>query len=243
MGGSTSSTRSASSRTGCCGWGRPSVSPWAGGGGEDTAPSAAELWFLVRLLDYVEPGLMAIARDILEAQTRPGAFTRRRNGGEHLRLDATARGMRVTHTRTGCDWAIMTPGVRGGVRCWHVTVHTGRDIIVGIIGTADPGGADVSFDHATAHGWGGWGSVYRAGQHQRGGWPGRGWRDSDEAAVRVDCAAGTLTLRHRRLGKTFTIPGLQRGVEEWFINASLANRGESVEVRPLATEDFDAFLQ
>lgn len=137
-------------------------------------PDAATLWFVVRLLDYWEPGLVALVRRTLEAQTPK--FHHLRDGGAGLKVSAGGR--RVTKTRENhWDWAMMAPGVRGagvaggggdGRCCWRVTVHRG-DAIVGVIGTADPSGVEhgFSFHHATAFGWRGTGDVYHAGQSRR----------------------------------------------------------------------------
>ena len=120
------------------------------------------------------------------------------------------------------------------------------------------------FCHATGYGWtssDGWhmyGSyVYAAGEASRYGnsltyaerimdhdsWPAGGWLDGDEACLKVDCGAGTVSLRHRRHGKTFTLGGLDGTVAEWFPHVCMFDKGNSVEVQPLSTAAYDAFLQ
>ena len=87
-------------------------------------------------------------------------------------------------------------------------------------------------------------AVYLAGQRNsyHGGWPGYGWRTGDTAALALDTATNTLTLKHRRLARAFTI-SLAGGVAEWFLNVSLDHTGESVEVQRMSTAEYDAFLQ
>ena len=282
-----------------------------------TGTAAVELWFLIRQLDHWEPGLVAIVKAILEVQMPSSTFTHLKDGNGHL--DVTTEGRRVTNThikrpgpgskgqfllglshRNLNGWAIMTPGVRCGVRCWHITVHEDGNnhtngVGIGVIGTTDPsdveradgewadrgGDGSNSFWHATAHGWHshaehmsagrhgltsveytseptmGTCTVYRAGQcthpKLRDDWQLEGgWLAGDEAVMRIDCGAGTLTLKHRRHGRAFAIHGLNLGgrgpAQEWHVNVCLGGgahggRAESVEVQPLSTNQFDAFLQ
>ena len=217
------------------------------------------LWFFVRLLEFWEPGLVRTVKAILKAQT--STFTHLQDDGKNLAV--TSGGTRVTNTGpvvgSGWVWAIVSPGAKGHVRCWRVTVPAvwhNSGVIIGVIGTTHPGDIENSnsFQHATGFGWGdgGWyggcnGPVYLAGENKGGlrdgfgGWPNFGWQRGDEAALRVDCAASTVTLKHRRLDRSFTLQGLDTAVEEWFVNVCLRNAGESVEVQPLTVAEFDAF--
>jgi len=212
---------------------------------------AVVLWFLVRVLRDYEPGLVAIVKAILGAEI-PSTFTHLQDGGTDL--EVTAEGRRVTLTRTGYGndvWAIASPGALDQVRCWRVMVHkvVKCGVIIGIIGTTDPGDVRRRLrldEHATGYGWTGCGDVFLAGEnHGAGrklGWPRfDGWKGGDEAALRVDRAASTVTLKHHRLGQSFTLHGLDAAVEEWFVNVRLHTTGESVEVQPLTAAAFDAF--
>ena len=203
-------------------------------------------------LGRYEPGLVVIVKAILTAQTA-GRFTRLARGRPH---EITAAGRRVTLASVGIcglyDAATMMPGVvvaGGGARCWRITVHQAGDYVaIGIIGTGDLGGAHAGYgrNHATAHGWDSDGVVHVAGRAAPGygGWPVYtcGWQKDDQAAMRLDTAAGTLALKHERHGRSFAIAGLDGGVAEWFVNVGLEDDGDSVEVQPMTTDEYDAFL-
>ena len=219
------------------------------------APAAVALWFLVRLLDDWEPGLVAIVEAILEARTpRSSYFDRLKDGGRGLCV--SNGGQRLTHTRHGVDWGVMWPRLRSGAACWHVAVHAGGDVTtIGVTGAAEPTAPRLGGDHgfrrqATAYGWVGFGGVYLAGQscYDHGGWPGHGgWRAGDTAALRVDCAAKTVTLKHRRHGQSFELDvagaGAASGVAvEWYVSVCLGHTGDSVEVRPMGHAEYDVFL-
>ena len=220
---------------------------------------AATVAAFVARLARVEPGLVGIAKDILEAQTRPSTFTHtkggrftsttrpsalhpRGTGAGHVELSAGGRC--VTKRHYAPDWAIMTPGTQNlHVRCWRATVHAGGPVALGVIGTTEPAGTMYSLHHPTSNGWGSFGTVYVAGAERRfcGGWPREeGLRVGDEAALCVDRAARTLTLKHRRLGRAhaYTIAGLDTDVQEWFVHACLFCDGDSLEVQPLSHADF-----
>ena len=133
-------------------------------------------------------------------------------------------------------------------RCVHPTVHTGgrTGLTIGVIGTADPGDVhnDISYYHATAHGWRGYGGgVYLAGQWNdgHGVWAYGGWQAGDTAALTLDTATNTLTFKQRRLARAFTI-SLAGSVAEWFLNVSLFYEGDSVEALRMSTAEHDAFL-
>ena len=164
----------------------------------------------LRWLDEYEPGILACQVDpIVEALTR-FAFTHLKDGG--VGIDVSEGGRRVTHTRDGGgDWAIGTPALRVG-RCVRITVCEAMcdgGITIGVIGTTDPsdGMAGNGFYHDTADGWDGRGDVCLAGQSNlfHGGWPSGGWKTGDTAALALDTATNTLTLKHRRLAQAFTI--------------------------------------
>ena len=201
----------------------------AGGTGTTQAqapapPSAALLCAFVAALHDYEPGLVAMVAAVIDAQTTC-RFTHLRAGGRFVGVSQGGR--RVTHARarSGKDeYAIATPALGNCGGCVGVVVHEGgrHGTTIGVIGTTEPGGnkggsscLQDSFDHGTAHGWdgGGYGGmVYLAGQWSQyhGGWPADGWKAGDTAALMLDTAAGTLTLKHRRLGRAFTI-GLPGG--------------------------------
>ena len=227
--------------------------------------AAVALHLFVQALDWLEPGLVAIVKAILEAQ-KASTFTHLLGYKAGSGLAVTTEGRRLTLEMAGVSWAIMTPGARGAVRYWRITVRSGNPepmshTVVGVIGTTDPGEIALhhgsSFGHATGNGWCGSGEVYLAGQWMgntnHGGWPNVGWLDGDEAGMRVDTAAKTLTLKHRRHSSTFTIAigslevgGTARD-SEWFVNVSLdadhSSDRDSVEVQPLTAAEFDAFLE
>jgi hypothetical protein len=58
-----------------------------------------------------------------------------------------------------------------------------------------------------------------------------GWQTGDEATFKLDCQARTLSVKHKRLGKVFTIDGLHAG-ETWHIHANLHGASDSLEVLP-----------
>ena len=218
-------------------------------GRAQTRPSAALLHALIAALRDWEPGLVAIIKANLEAQSAC-RFIHLEDGGAGLAVSPNGR--RVTNTRRGRkdDWAIATPGVQAdGSWCVAVTVHqSGWDgVTIGVIAVADPSGADhgKSFHHPTANGWinDPSGGMYRAGEPdgRHDGWPDEGWHTGDVAAMRLDSAAKTLTLKHRRFGWAFTIAGLQ-DMPGWFVNVSLRSQGDSVELQPMTTAAYDAFL-
>ena len=211
-------------------------------------PPAALLHALIAALHDWEPGLVKIIAAVLEAQTVV-RFTHLKDGGRFINVSED--GLRVTHTRgprgaNGDDWAIATPALGDG-GCVGVTVHKARygHLVIGVIGTTAPGDVRYgnSFNHATAHGWMGNGWVYLAGQDSpgHGGVTQEWWRTGDEAALMLDTNAGTLTLKHRRLGRAFTL-SLTGGAADCFVNVLLRNEGQSVEVQRMQPADFDAFL-
>ena len=224
---------------------RPPVvveAPAAAGCTPPTQPSSAALHAFIAVLRDWEPGLVAIIAAVFKAQTAH-RFTHLWDGGAGIAVSEDGR--RVTNTRGGKhDWAIWTPALRNG-GCVRVTMHEGGFTTIGIIGTTDPGVVEHghSFSHATAHGWGGYGGVYLAGQLNwgHGGWPDDSWKTGDTAALTLDTATNTLTLKHRRLARAFTI-SLPGGVPEWFLNVSLYDQGVSVEAQPMTTAEYDAFL-
>ena len=169
-------------------------------------------------------------------------------------------------------WAIMTPGAQrhrnggGSVRCWRVAVHRANGLIyIGVVGTTDRIANewhqnDVA-EHAdlianewhqnvqpTFHGWGSHGAVYLAGKlnEGHGSWSTsttqHEWETGDEAALRLDTTAGTLTLKHARFGSAFALADLPDSVAEWFVAVGLLYSGDSIEVQPMSTAAFSAFL-
>ena len=217
-------------------------------GGTSTPPSAVLLHLFVEMIDRYEPGLVKVIKAILEAQRFK--FTQVGAGGVGIAVSEDGR--RVANSRGNINWAVGTPALRNS-GCVRVTVHQsgygGFTITIGVIGTADPGDArhgNNSFNHATAHGWqGGYGGhMYLAGQcttEGHGGWPSGGWQTGDTAALTLDAATNTLTLKHKRLARAFTI-SLAGGVAEWFVNVGLGRASDSVEVQPMSTAAYDAFL-
>ena len=112
---------------------------------------------------------------------------------------------------------------------------------IGVIGTPDSMSKCHSANHATAYGWHGDGNVWLAGNrnHGHGGWPSGGWKRGETVALMLDTAGTSLTLKHRRLGRTFVI-SLPSGVAEWFVNVVPSDLG-SFEVQPMSTADYASF--
>jgi len=143
---------------------------------------------------------------------------------------------RVTKTSGGrsstpVNWR---PRMQGGKQRWCALVHCVSErhhgwMPIGVI--ANPAPADFSCGDATFFGWGGnYGGVYVAGAYKGGlgGWT--TWRSGDRADLELDCGAGTLTMRHQRLGKTFTLTGLPTAAgTTWYAHANLVHVGDSVE--------------
>ena len=218
------------------------------------SPSPPLLRLVIEALGYHEPGLVEIVKRILEAQSLK--FTHLAHNG--VGVEVSADGRRVTNTsydHVVCMpkpmHAVMTPGV---CRCWCIKVHRASQsgvalgaVAIGVVGTTDQGDDwhGVCTD-ATFHGWCGMGRAWVAGQPLigHGGWPYSGWVAGDEAALRLDAAAGKLTLKHARLGRAFALAGLQlpNSVRQWFVHVNLFDRGDSVEVQPMTMDQFGAFL-
>ena len=135
-------------------------------------------------------------------------------------------------SHTPVNWR---PRMQGGKQRWCALVHCASEsdhgwMPIGVI--ANPAPADRSYGDATFFGWAGNsnGQVYVAGACKRGlgGWT--RWRSGDRADLELDCGAGTLTMRHQRLGKTFTLTGLPTAAgTTWYAHANLYRQGDSVE--------------
>jgi hypothetical protein len=76
--------------------------------------------------------------------------------------------------------------------------------------------------------------VFIGGQQNpgHGGWPSdKPWHTGDEATFKLDCQARTLSMKHKRHGKVFTMEGLPAG-KTWHIHTNMHGRNDSLEILP-----------
>ena len=203
-----------------------------------------KLWLFIAMLRYYEEGLVDIIIAIMSAQNLDRTFTALSSNGY---LAVSSDGRRITNTKDGgYNWAygIMTPG-RRWLLCWRLIVHECRaDLFCGVIATIDPG-RDRSCEHATSYTWrsDSFGRAFIAGkrsQFNHGGW--KGFKNGDEAALLLDVAARTLTMKHRRTAREYSLTDLVTDTGEWFIHVCMGHAGDSVEVMPLTLGKYAAFL-
>ena len=133
----------------------------------------------------------------------------------------------------GHHFALATPGISAGVVFWDIKMHqvvNNNWILMGVIANTAP--IQNSYGDSTSYGWAGsTNQVYIGGKNNagHGGWV--GWQTGDEATFKLDCQARTLSVKHKRLGKVFTIDGLPAG-KTWHIHADLHGASDSFEVLP-----------
>jgi len=226
------------------------------------SPPSALLSAFVAALRHWEPGLVEIVEAVLHAQApdrlthlRPTTLTL-----DHLRAGGTGTGFGVaedgrlmTCTRDcgsrHSGSVVLAPALRDGT-CVGITLRR-REYQQGHCvwktnGAGYHAGLTIGVIGATArgatHGWCDAGDAYLAGQrishHQ--GWSCSGWQDGDTAALMLDTAAGTLTLKHRRLGRAFVID-LGGGVPNWFLSVQHIDDADSIKVQLISTAEFHAF--
>jgi hypothetical protein len=146
---------------------------------------------------------------------------------------------RVTSGATDYQFALATPGISEGVVFWDVKIHqVGNWILAGIIANTEPG--ENSYSDGTCYAWAGTSQVHIGGKNNasHGGWPeDKPWRTGDEATFKLDCQARTLSMKHKRHGKVFTIEGLPAG-KTWHIHANMhSKKNDSLEILP-SSEQF-----
>jgi hypothetical protein len=160
-------------------------------------------------------------------------------GFTHLGQDVVASGegnRRVTNGVQGHSFAVATPGISEGVVFWDVKMHQVKGnnwILAGVIANTAP--TKDSYGDGTSYGWASNAAeVWIGGKNtpSHGGWPGdKPWHTGDEATLKLDCQARTLSMKHKRHGKVFTIEGLPAG-KTWHIHANIHGADDSLEILP-----------
>jgi hypothetical protein len=156
-------------------------------------------------------------------------------GFTHLGKGVVASGegnRRVTNGVQGHRFAVATPGISEGIVFWDVKIHQVGWTCMGVIANTAP--AETSYSDGTSYGWGGPSQVYIGGAivSAHGGWPSdKPWCTGDEMTLKLDCQARTLSMKHKRHGKVFTIEGLPAG-KTWHIHANLNGGNDSLEILP-----------
>jgi hypothetical protein len=113
---------------------------------------------------------------------------------------------------------------------WDVKMHQVVWTYMGVIANTAP--AQTSYSDGTSYGWGE-NQVWIGGKNEgaHGGWPNKAWHTGDEATLKLDCQARTLSMKHKRHGKVYTIEGLPAG-KTWHIHAILNGANDSLEILP-----------
>jgi hypothetical protein len=143
---------------------------------------------------------------------------------------ASGEGNRRVTNGSGHSFAVATPGISEGVVFWDVKMHqVDTWILAGVIANTAP--TEVSYSDGTCYGWASMNQVYIGGKNSpsHGDW--LAWCAGDEATLKLDCQARTLSMKHKRHGKVFTIEGLPAG-KTWHIHANLHGANDSLEILP-----------
>ena len=157
-------------------------------------------------------------------------------------IGTSADGRRITHDATGATgihFAVATPSISDGVFLWDVNIHhmVGNTwILMGVIANTAP--ISQSYADNTNYGWASDCQVYIGGKNMSGhdGWPKcQPWQVGDAATFKLDCKALTLSMKHKRLNRTFSITGLPAG-KTWHIHANLYGLNDSLEILPPSEE-------
>ena len=154
--------------------------------------------------------------------------------GNGIQGQGTGRAQSQVDTRTTAVGGEVLDASAGPV-FWKVTIGPiGGDGLLpslGVIGNAQPG--NPSTNDPTNFGWGGNDTsnrVWIAGQNNadHGGWPNHGFNKAGGDVVIFKLEAHQLSMRHQRLGRTFTIP--TNGAVGLRVHACFLRNPSSVEL-------------
>jgi hypothetical protein len=196
-----------------------------------TATHAGKLGIGVKVYGQHLPGSPFEVQTTMEPPF-PYGFT---NVNQDIVATSEKGNRRCTQATESRSPVVATPGISKGVVFWDIKVHQLKIdtpwMMVGVVANATPG--EMSYSDGTCYAWGANDHSWIAGTAQQGylGWPAAAWNTGDEATFKLDCQARTLSVKHRRIGKVFTIPNLPAD-KKWYIHVHLCGTKDSLEILP-----------